>query len=246
VAAMREGRDWLRDALGRIRPVAAQRWLRGELAATDVLDLLLTHPGLFEWFRFRSHVIVELVKAYSDCIKGMGEDLTLGCGPRISSLAPLAGWNYGLIADMVDFVSPKLYLWHEGGDGLKGTVGRYASTLMAWNPSLSEDLAIRLVCKAFGIPLPGVASLADLASPFSPEFFARTLPSEIDKAIARTGDASKLRFFAALHHGGVHMSSEEMRGILIAIESSPCDKVLYWNYEDITEEQWTILGEFAA
>ena len=245
VVSMRQGRDWLKDALGRIDAVSAHHWLQGELSATDVLDLLVAQPGLFEWFRFKSHSIVELLSAYRDCIKGMDEKLAIACGPRISAFAPLTGYNYRLIGDIVDFLCPKVYLWQRGIDGLKGTVGRYASTLMAWNPTLSESLALSLVCKAFGIPLPGVESLGDLDSPLSPEFFVHTLPSEIDKAIARTGDASKLRFLMGLHHGGVHMSTDEMREILIAIEQSPCDKVLYWEYGDITEEQWKVLRDFA-
>ena len=245
VEAMRRDRAWLMEMVKRIDTVSARDWLQAEFSATDMLDLFMTRPGLVEWFRFRSHSILEFLTAFRDCIKGMDERLAIACGPRISAFAPLTGYNYGPISQVVDFFCPKVYLWHEGVDGLKGTIGRYAETLIEWNPALNQSLAIAVVCKLFGTPLPGMVSIADLSKPFPPEFFARTLSSEIDKAILRCGDAAKIRPFLGLHHGGVHMSSEEMEGILAAIECSPCDKVLYWEYGDLSDEQWTILGHYA-
>lgn len=242
---MRRGRDFLKEALKRIDVASARRFLECELALTDVLDFLVAHPDLYEWFRFKAHSIVKLLSAYRDCIKEMDEALAIACGPRLPAFAPLTGYNYRLIAPILDFFCPKLYLWQHGIDGLKGTIGRYAATLMAWNPALTESAAIRLVSKAFGTPLPGMETLASLDEPLAPEFFAWTLSGEIEKAIARCGDAQKLRFFMGLHHGGVHMTSDEMREILSAIEASPSGKVLYWEYGDITEEQWKVLRAFA-
>lgn len=241
VEAMRRDQLWLIDALRRIDVVSARRWLESEPAVTDVIDLLMTRPGLLDALRFRAERILELLGAYRDGIKAMDPTLAIACGPRISAFAPLTGYNYGALAQVLDFFCPKLYLWHEGIDGLKGTVGRYADTLVNWNPTLPESLAIALVCKAFGLPLPGMRTLDDLHLPLPPAFFERTLRSEIDKAILRTGDAAKLRLFLGLHHGGVHMSTEEMRHILMVIEDSPCDQVVYWEYGDITDEQWAVL-----
>jgi hypothetical protein len=244
VEAMRRDRRWLIDALHHIDIPSARRWLEGELAVTDVVDLLMMHPGLLDALRFRAERILDLLGAYRDGIKALDPALAIACGPRISAFAPLTGYNYGALAEVVDFFCPKLYLWHEGIDGLKGTVGRYADTLVAWNPTLPESLAIDLVCKAFGLPLPGMHTLNDLHQPLSPAFFERTLRSEIDKAVLRTGDPAKLRLFLGLHHGGVHMSTEEMRRILMVIEDSPCDHVVYWEYGDITDEQWAVLKHY--
>jgi hypothetical protein len=86
--------------------------------------------------------------------------------------------------------------------------------------------------------------LDDLHQPLPPAFFERTLRSEIDKTVLRTGNPAKLRLFLGLHHGGVHMSTEEMRRILMVIEDSPCDQVIYWEYGDITDEQWAVLKHY--
>ena len=245
IAAMNRDRKWLVGLLRRIDPVSAGRWLTTEFAATDMIDLFMAHPGLAELFQFRSEAILGLLRSFRDCVKGIDDDLALGCGPRISAFAPLTGYSYSPLSQVVDFFCPKVYLWHEGIDGLKGTIGRYAATLTRWNCTLPESLAIALTCKAFGLPLPGVECLDDLRKPLPPTFFGETLRSEIDKAILRSGDVDKLRFFVGLHHGGVHMSTEEMKQILAVIEASPCDKVIYWEYGDITADQWEVLKSYA-
>ena len=245
IGAMDRDREWLSALLRRLDPVSARRWLRTESAVTDTLDLLMSHPGLLESLRFRSDSILGLLRSYADGVKAIDPALALGCGPRISAFAPLTGYAYGPLAQIVDFFCPKVYLWHEGIDGLKGTVGRYAKTLTQWNPTLPESLAIALVTKAFGLPLPGMDTVADLDNPLAPEFFDRTLASEIDKVVLRAGDVSKIRLFMGLHHGGVHMSTEEMKRILAVVQESPCDKVIYWEYGDITDEQWTVLEAYA-
>ena len=243
VDAMARDRDWLIRLLNGLDPSTVHRWLGTRLAVTDVLDLFITHPGLLEWFRFRSDAILGMLGAYRDCVKGIASRLILGCGPRISAFAPLTGYAYGPLSRVVDFLCPKIYLWHEGIDGLKGTIGRYASTLTGWNPTLPESTAIEQVTRAFDLPVPGVQSVRDLNKPLSPSFFQETLRSEVDKAILRVGDANKLRLFMGLHHGGVHMSTEEMKHILAVILESPCDRVLYWEYGDISDEQWAVLRE---
>ncbi len=245
VELMRRDRAWLMEMTKRIDVISARRWLQAEFSATDMLDLFMAHPGLVQWFSFRSRSILDFLSTFRDCIKGIDEGLAIACGPRISAFAPLTGYNYGPLSQVVDFFCPKIYLWHEGIDGLKGTVGRYAETLIEWNPALSQSLAIALVCKLFGIPLPGMVSLDDLNKPLAPAFFSHTLSSEIDKAILRCGDAAKVRFFLGLHHGGVHMNTDEMKGVLTAIEESPCDKLLYWEYGDLSDEQWAILADYA-
>ena len=145
---------------------------------------------------------------------------------------------------MTDFIAPKLYFWQHGIDGLKGTVYRYAKTLMEWNDGVSEALALEFVYKVFGFTMPGVDSLEQLSEPLKPAFFKETVPGEIAKMVYRTGPVERLRPWVGLHHGGVRISSGELSLLMEAIRESELQSFIYWHYSDMSEEEWQILQGF--
>jgi len=205
------------------------------------MDLLLQAPEEFDLIRFRTDCIQEYVGAFYGCVKKLGADLELACGPRTSAFAPLTGYNYRRLQEVTDFFCPKLYFWQHGVDGLKGTLFRYAKTMMEWSEDPDEGLALRFAEWLFDLPMPGVASLEDLSQPLSAEFIQKTVPAEIAKMIHRSGGADVLRPWLGLHHGGVRISTTELEQLLEVVADSGLGSMIYWHYSDMTEEEWTIL-----
>ena len=236
----------MKARLRQLSPEVMRGFMATQSGPFDALDLLLQEPVLFDWLRFKTESIQHYVGAHYTCIKEMGAHLQLACGPRLAAFAPLTGYNFRRLSEVTDFICPKLYFWQHGIDGLKGTVYRYAQTLMDLNTGVSEALALDFVFKLFGFTMPGVSSLETLSQPLNREFFEQTVPGEIAKMIYRTGEVARLKPWVGLHHGGVRISSGELSQLLGAIAGSGLQSLIYWHYSDMTEDEWKILQGFIS
>jgi hypothetical protein len=78
------------------------------------------------------------------------------------------------------------------------------------------------------------------------EFFRGAVASEIAKAVFRAGDASRLQPWVGLHHGGSRISNEELEWLLESVADSPLSGMIYWHYEDMQPEDWSVLQRYAA
>ncbi|MCY3766441.1 MAG: hypothetical protein OXH06_13575 [Gemmatimonadetes bacterium] len=216
---------------------------RRERGLIDGLDALISNPGLFDWFRFKTDSIENYVSAFADTARSLEPPRRVACGPRLPAFAPLTGYNFGRLAEIVDFQCPKLYFWQHGIDGLKGTVYRWAKTLCAWNPGITEPEALDRVRELFALWVPGAGCLADLDAPLPPEFFEQVALSEINKMRERLGDVSRIRPWMGLHHGGVRMDSGELEHLLQTVEQGGLTTLIYWHYNDMTESDWRVVQE---
>ena len=242
--AMKAAAARLKGYLQQLSPQQIRGFIATQTGPFDAVDLLLQDPALFDWLRFKTDCIQDYVGAFYQCVKEINPDLQLACGPRTSAFAPLTAYNFRRLNEVTDFIAPKLYFWQHGIDGLKGTVYRYAKTLMDWNDGVSEALALEFVYKVFGFTMPGVDSLEQLSEPLKPAFFKETVPGEIAKMVYRTGPVERLRPWVGLHHGGVRISSGELSLLMEAIRESELQSFIYWHYSDMSEEEWQILQGF--
>ena len=245
-AAMKQAAERLRAHLSELSPAAMRGFMEAQTGPFDAVDLLLQDPVLFDWIRFKTDCIQHYVGAFYRGIKEIDPQLKLACGPRTSAFAPLTGYNYRRLGEVTDFISPKLYFWQHGIDGLKGTVYRYAKTLMELNEGVDEGLALDFVFKLFGFTMPGVRTLDELSEPLNEAFFRETVPGEIAKMIFRTGPVERLKPWVGLHHGGVRISSNELELLLQAIVDSGLQSLIYWHYSDMSEEEWQVLQGFIS
>lgn len=229
-----------------VSPETAALTAAGEYGFFDASDAFMANPGLLEWLRFRERSIREWVSALHRAVKGADPAVEVACGPRTAAFGPLAGYSLRLLREVTDFQCPKLYFWMHGIDGMKGSIYRWAHTLRAWNPGLSEAHALAYTYRLFGFTLPGVASFADLDAPLDREFFRTVVPGEIAKAVLRAGDASVLHPWMGLHHGGVRISTSELEWLLEAIDASPLTSLIYWHYEDMQPDEWALLQRYIA
>ena len=237
-----QARTRLKDRLKSLGNLPPGRRERGLI---DGLDALISNPGLFDWIRFKTDSIENYVGAFADTARSLEPARKVACGPRLPAFAPLTGYNYGRLAEIVDFQCPKLYFWQHGIDGLKGTLYRWAETLCAWNPGMTEPEALDRVRELFALWVPGVRCLADLDAPLPPEFFEQVALSEITKMRERLGDVSRIRPWMGLHHGGVRMDSRELEHLLNTVVQGGLTTLIYWHYSDMTESDWRVVQDLS-
>ena len=243
-AAMKEAAARLRTRLQELTPEIMRGFAATQTGPLDAVDLLLQEPALFDWLRFKTDCIQDYVRAFHACVEEIDPGLKLACGPRTSAFAPLTGYNYRRLGEVTDFIAPKLYFWQHGVDGLKGTVHRYATTLMECGGVADEELALDFVFKLFGFTMPDVHSLAALSEPLNAAFFKETVPGEIAKMVFRAGSRERLKPWVGLHHGGVRISTDELQLLLQAVADSGLQSFIYWHYSDMTEDEWAVLRAF--
>ncbi len=188
--ALLAARDRLR---GRLRLLSSLPDGRRERGLVDGLDLFVADPDLLDWFRFKTDSIERYVSAFAEAARSLDPPRQIACGPRLPAFAPLTGYNFRRLSQIVDFQCPKLYFWQHGVDGLKGTLFRYVHTLCEWNPGLSEEAAFDRVRELFALWVPGVTGLDQLDAPLPPDFFATVVQSEIAKMRERIDDIGRIR-----------------------------------------------------
>ena len=156
-------------------------------SATEVLELLLTHPGILDWLRFKIDCITEHV---ADVRRVFGDSSSklLGAYLYPPSLAPLVGQSYSRLAPLLDIVSPILLRLGEGnsvfGSELSGLACLVAAAL-GMSRARSEKLVLNLVGLG-GISL--VSPAKGVAAGLGPKVFRR----EVARAAARIGEAADL------------------------------------------------------
>jgi hypothetical protein len=236
----------LREGIHRLDRDTVERLVEAPVGAFDPVDLLMWEPDLFDWLRFKTESILDLLRGMRAGIRGIDPRLHLACGPRTAAFAPLTAYNFRRLNDVTDFICPKFYFWMHGIDGMKGTAYRWAKTFIDWHAWMSEALALKLVYKIFGFTLPGVDRLDDLSKPLSGTFFTETVAGELSKAILRVGDVGRIRPWVGLHHGGVRMDASEMRPILDVMEQGGLKSYIHWHYSDMQPVEWEIVKAFVS
>lgn len=244
--ALERGAGRFRSFLGSLTPERVDLLRAARPGLIDAADLFCGDPEMAAWLSFRQSSVRDWVGALYQSVKAIDSKVAVACGPRTAAFAPLAGYNLHHLQAVTDFLCPKLYFWMNGFDGLKGTVARWASTLIEWNEGLTETQALGVVYRIFGFSLPGVSTLADLEQPFTRDFVRTVVPSEIAKTLFRAGDASRLQPWMGLHHGGTRIGTEELEWLLDAIADSPLPGLIYWHYEDLRPEEWELLARYAG
>jgi hypothetical protein len=128
----------------------------------DLFHFCGFRSGVFDWFRFRSDVLVRNVSRFRNAVhKAAGDDFIFGADTYPASLSILAGHNLTRWDEFSDFSSPLLS--HVDIFPMK-TLVVWAQNLMALFPQLSEAQALQITYRASGyasLDLP--SSIADFA-----------------------------------------------------------------------------------
>jgi hypothetical protein len=109
------GYDWprMRRDVGALHELVRGGWACGPGRAewlgkpVAALEWLTRHPGVLDWFRFRTQCSTEHFKAIAEVIHGAGK--RMGVYIFTPSLAPLVGQSYADLAPFVDVFAPMIY-----------------------------------------------------------------------------------------------------------------------------------------
>ena len=245
----------LRQRLAALDGAAIERMLTHAGGPVQALAAAVEEPRLEQWFAFKRDSIVSYIQALCLGIKEVDASYQVGIGSRLPAFTPLTGYDLAALGRSADFVLPKLYLWMGGVDGLYGTVYRWARTLKAWNPHLEEAQLFRLVYRLFGLQLPEVDCLADMAryiddehrdgigwtrsgQPFPERFFSEVVAAQVETMIAQVGAAGRVRPWLDAHHGGRQLTARELDSTLQAAAGAGLQTYLY--YCPMEEEFWQV------
>jgi hypothetical protein len=213
-------------------------------------------PDLMAWFKFRVDALTNFFRnVRQDMNAHAPRPIKLGLGPRSACFAPLCGYDFMQLADIVDVLLPKHYFWHRGFDGMYGTVYRYVEALTEWNDSFNDDDALQVVRALFGLELPlnttfPVADRSDFENGFSDEFFETVVFNETHRAMMAMG-ADEHRVVPWVDtgrspHSGDPMTAYDLKRILIASQQIGLQRFLYHNHGHLTPGEWVVMSEMCG
>ncbi|MEZ4866072.1 MAG: hypothetical protein R3C14_32450 [Caldilineaceae bacterium] len=114
----------------------------------DYMQLLGMQPGVIDWFRFRSELLIRNFRGFRDTVHAAaGADFIFGADTYPASLSMLVGHNLSRWSEFSDFASPLLS--HVDIFPMQ-TLTEAAKFLQRTRPELSEAEALRLVYRFAG------------------------------------------------------------------------------------------------
>lgn len=206
---------------------------------------LFGDPDLAAWLQFRVAALTDFCRTVRGALDAHAPEFGIGMGPRSACFAPLCGYDLVALAEILDLLLPKLYIWQRGFDGLYGTVFRYVETLTDWNPGLTDTEALAVVKELFGLALPEVGSRYDLDRPFPQAFFDEVVYRETLRPLAATGDPGKVSPWVEggrRPHDGDPVSAGDLDRLLEAAERAGLTQFVYHHAGNLTPAEWTVLS----
>jgi hypothetical protein len=153
------------------------------------------------------------------------------------------------MAELYDFILPKLYFYHRGFDGFYGTIGRYIQTLTEWNPALSDAHAMKVVESFFGVRIPWVRSRLDLELGFPPEAFEQFVQGEVRRMLAAVTSPTNLIPWVDAgrepHHGDP-ISAGDLHRCLTAARDAGLQRFLYHSHIHLSESEWAVISHLCG
>jgi hypothetical protein len=246
-AELRDAVRRLEERLHRIDDRAARA--HSESGFTGTARFFGSDPVLTAWLRFRTEVLTGTVKMLKGLMREQRSELKLGMGPRSAAFAPLCGYDFRALMQYLDFLLPKHYFWRRGVDGFYGTIYRWMSTLVAWNPGLSEEAALEVVQGFFGIELPGVSNALDFERGFPDEFFTQIVTKETQAALAAVDDPQKVVPWVDVGrrpHGGDPMGTGDFIRLLSASAKAGLRRFLFHGHAHLTPAEAEVIRAFCG
>lgn len=205
---------------------------------------------LMAWLQFRIDSLTHFFRGVCTAIRSeLGEDVKLGVGPRSAAFAPLCGYDFARLAELMDILLPKHYFFQRGFDGMVGTVYRYIETLTAWNPGLRDEEALAVVQAFFGLTLPGVRTRSDCENALTPDFFAQVVTQETQRALAVVDDPNRIVPWVdagRAPHDGDPMPPGQLRQLLVAAREAGLQRFLYHHHGNLTPGEWAVISELCG
>ena len=235
-------RDRFCDKLHNLNPSEID--LRADGGFLGGFELFDSDRDLAAWFAFRRALLMRYYRRQHEAFEQFPRPVQIGVGSRLPCFTPLNGYDLKVMADLYDFILPKLYFFHRGFDGFYGTIGRYIQTLTDWNPELSDAHAMKVVESLFGVRLPWVQSRFDLELGFPPEFFESIVQGETRRMLAAASSAEQVVPWVEAGrepHRGDPIIPGDLYRYLTAAQKVGLEHFLYHSHTHLSESEWAVI-----
>jgi hypothetical protein len=209
------------------------------------LSLFDLNEDALYWLRMRQETTMRGLDTIRKQLNELKPRPKLGTIPRAPTFSVLTTQDYQKTHGFFDYIYPKHYFWHRGFDGMYGTIARWVQTLKEWNPSLTEQDCFTVVKVLFGLELPGVHSLSDMEMGFPDEFFDKVVYSETKRALAATGDPSKVIAWVSTGrnpHAGDPMPAHDLYRILVASHRAGLQRFIFHPDVNLGAAEWRVIS----
>jgi len=216
-----------------------------DFAAADAgrvtqLALLRQYPAVFDWFRLKADLSVDMVRHWRQIIDDANESDTrkkLSANAFMPPLTLFTGFDFGRAAQYCDAVSPKLYTMH-----WTVMVEFWGRRLLENNPGLDETLLVH-----------ALANLFDLADEPPGDHLADFHYPEPHEAHPVSAEAQRRRIGQAISQGGGELSVtplvhgygplEDVAGRFELVAGSRADGVWINRYGYLSDEKLDAVGD---
>ena len=232
---------------------AFYQYLHGSLTNNDLADfaaadsgrvtqlaLLRQYPAVFDWFRLKADLSVDMVRHWRQIIDDANESDTpkkLSANAFMPPLTLFTGFDFGRAAQYCDAVSPKLYTMH-----WTVMVEFWGRRLLEHNPGLDETLLVH-----------ALANLFDLADEPPGDHLADFHYPEPHEAHPVSADAQRRRIGQAISQGGGGLSVtplvhgygplEDVAGRFELVAGSQADGVWINRYGYLSDAKLDAVGD---
>ena len=205
---------------------------------SEMLDLLVRHPGWLDLLRFKSDVVCGLFKDIRQAMDSAGySDVALVANGWAPPFNRSSGMDYGRLADTVQCVRPKLYTFH-----WSAMPRWYGQVLKAWNPKLGEAAILDAIKVWFNLP-DGIAhpTFAHYHIPGPDEAHLvnpATFRQRIDEVVTQVGGLAPVM---PLAHG--YRPLWQWKRMVAIVRDSPADGMWVQRYCYLSDDKLHALGQ---
>ncbi len=212
-------------------------WAEADSARYLLMETLIGQPALLEWLRFKSALVVELLRGFREALNAAGaasKPLLANAFPPPFTLA--SGLDFARIAPHCAGASVKTYTMH-----WPMMLRFYGDVLKEANLGLNETLLVRALLRVFDIvDNDGLHHLADYSYPEPDTPHPVGLGAQRRKIEQARLAAGEMPIYALAHGYG---PEEDFRRRLLVVHEAASRRVWVNRYGYLTDRKLDIIGE---
>jgi hypothetical protein len=240
-----EGRDRFVQRLRSLTPAYVYEFVGIQTRGASAYLWWTEDPAVADWLRYKHAVVEWALRATIGEIRRRAPGLKVGTSSRVPAMTILNGHNLRRERTFTDFQLPKEYWWLAVA-GIRGTVQNWVSTLVAWNPGLSEEQASRWFSAAFDYAMPSDYLPSAYGKEATKQWYETTVRDQTRKMISSVGGVDRFVPFVGLEHFNLGwMPASELRGVLAEMQAQGVKRYCYYTYNSLTPDVWDVIRQFS-
>ncbi len=245
IERVHQGRDNLKKRFTSLTPASVDDFVKNQSRGVGAYLWWTEDTAVADWLRFKHVAVEHSLRATVGDIRRRVPGLKIGTSSRVPAMTFINGHNLRRERTFTDFQLPKEYWWVAVA-GIRDTIRNWILTLADWNPSIGEEGAARWFSAAFDIPLPADYPASAYGREATKQWYETTVRDQTRKMIAEVGGVDRFVPFVGLEHFNLGwMTSSELRGVLVEMQSQGTKRYCYYTYNSMRPDDWKVISEFS-